>query len=367
MMRRYATLFALMAACLMWSCSSPDEGTQIECDDDQLYDHVDDVCVDRPATAPADAGGDVDAADSGEAGHDSGEDSSADTDAAEPDVSQDVSQDGSDDAADGGDVIDMEECDKDNDGAIAESCGGYDCDDNDPRRSPYLTEICDGIDNNCSGVVNDNIDCTFYAHSGTTLYKVDPFEKSANEVGAGLPNLLDIDTHPDGTLFGVSFDGLYRFDPWADDWVFQGDFGASVADPNGLAIDSDGTAFITSEDDLFSTDLHTGQATLLGSSDDFYSSGDCVVDKRDTLFVSSKHLDDGDDVLVQLSRSDGQGTQIGPTGFDNIFGLTAAWGTLYGLTSAGELIEIDRQSGQATLVHTFPNITFYGAASTPGR
>ena len=44
--------------------------------------------------------------------------------------------------------------DRDRDG---HSCG--DCDDTDPRIHPDMQEFCDGIDNNCSGVIDDHPDC----------------------------------------------------------------------------------------------------------------------------------------------------------------------------------------------------------------
>ncbi|MFP4598620.1 MAG: MopE-related protein [Persicimonas sp.] len=356
-----AALIALTAIFIGSACSS-DDGGQISCDADELYDHVAKTCVERPVSEPDDAGAD---------GQSDGADGDAQTsDRGDADADADGGSDGGDgsleDAADAEADIDLEECDKDNDGALAESCGGYDCDDNDPLRSPNHSEICDEIDNNCSGEVNDNIDCSFYAHSYNTLYEVDPFAKTATEVQTGLPSLQDIDTHPDGTLFGITRDGLYRFDEWADDWVHQGDFGIPIEDPNGLAIDSDGTAFITAGDTIYSADLHTGAAQTVGSTGSFYSSGDCVVNKRDTLFMTSKE-DGQPDELVQVSRQTGEGEAVGPTGFTNIFALTAAWGKLYGLTADGELVFIDQQTGEASLIHEFSDMTFWGAASTPNR
>lgn len=41
--------------------------------------------------------------------------------------------------------------DEDGDGAIR----GQDCDDHDPNRAQHLEERCDGIDNNCDGIVDD--------------------------------------------------------------------------------------------------------------------------------------------------------------------------------------------------------------------
>jgi hypothetical protein len=38
------------------------------------------------------------------------------------------------------------------------SCGG-DCDDGDPSTAPNLPEICDGLDNNCDGIVDEGTEC----------------------------------------------------------------------------------------------------------------------------------------------------------------------------------------------------------------
>jgi hypothetical protein len=49
-------------------------------------------------------------------------------------------------------------CDKDFDGHPGPQCDGTDCDD-DPTRFPGKTEMCNGIDDDCNGQVDDNCFC----------------------------------------------------------------------------------------------------------------------------------------------------------------------------------------------------------------
>lgn len=73
--------------------------------------------------------------------------------------------------------------DYDGDGYVeAENeCGiqGGDCDDTDPDVNPSATEICDGIDNNCDGNIDEGVTSTFYADAD-----VDGFGDADNSIEA---------------------------------------------------------------------------------------------------------------------------------------------------------------------------------------
>jgi len=45
--------------------------------------------------------------------------------------------------------------DADADGYLDQACGGTDCDDTDPEINPGADEVCDGVDNNCAGGIDE--------------------------------------------------------------------------------------------------------------------------------------------------------------------------------------------------------------------
>lgn len=257
-----------------------------------------------------------------------------------------------------------------------------DCDDNSRLRTPDGVEICDEVDNDCNELLNDGIECVFYAHgpegpdspenSQGQFFTVDPFKKKVTYISEILNtdgSLLDIDTSPDGIIYGISATSLYSYNRNLNAWVTVGDLQTSLQGANGLAIDRSGEAFATARAELYSVDLNSGVAQKLGDlTGNVNSSGDCVVNKGDVLFMTSKQDDPNlPDDLIKIDRTNNTTEKIGTTNHARIFGLTAAWGKLFGLTAGGELIEIDQRTGESTLIEKFDGRVFYGAASTPER
>ena len=269
-------------------------------------------------------------------------------------------------------------CDEDGDGYRALRCGGNDCDDSGIRDNPGAAERCDFVDNNCSGDNNEGIVCEFYALTGELdtgaagLYLVDPFRAvytRINDVPAGS---FDFDTTSDGTLYSMTAEALFRYDDGNDRWVNVANIAGEATNANGLAIDSGDVAYVTAENNVFEVDLNDGTIREIGQmgSDagvDFYSSGDCVVDKNDVLYVSSRYggFDDERDCLVRVDTATGRGTFLGVLSHDRVYGLTSAWGFMFGLTSSGELLNIDPVEGTSTLIGNLDELRFFGAASPP--
>ncbi|RDV37857.1 hypothetical protein DV096_12145 [Bradymonadaceae bacterium TMQ3] len=362
-------LLLLTSALLVGCGSDSTASTTPTCSADELLDQQANACVPRNGGDESDAGDDND------------------TDIA-PDV--DLEPDADDEPDTPG-----PECDADNDGVLSYACGGADCNDNDPFTYPGAIEICDGKDNTCNGLIDEGVSCSFFAHTSDGLYSINPFEGTADRESdlvdwdGNLVRLLDIDTHPNGVLFGVTRNDLYAFYDAENVWIrvaWMG--GADIGEPNGLAIDGFGTAYVTAENSFLKFDLAEVEALLneygfdemafddlvlspeeiIVTGDDTYiSSGDCVVNKQNTFYMTSKH-DREQDHLVEIDRSTGDAINRGPTGFDRIYGLTAGWSKLFGITSSGELLEINAADGSAELIHDFGDSKrWYGSASTPQR
>ena len=75
--------------------------------------------------------------------------------------------------------------DDDGDGFLSDE----DCDDNNAQINPSVEEICDGIDNNCSGQVDEGVLDIFYADS--------------DEDGYGNPNIEQSGELPDGYVSSI--------------------------------------------------------------------------------------------------------------------------------------------------------------------
>jgi hypothetical protein len=257
-------------------------------------------------------------------------------------------------------------CDVDGDGFYDLACGGDDCDDEAASIHPGASDICNFVDENCDGVLNDEVNCQVYTHTSSQLFLVDPFLATEELVGT-VPFILDFDTDIEGNLYGITSSFLYQFNDDSELWDTIGTFGGMDGSTNGFAINSLGQGFATSGNSLYKVELETGSAQLIGQfGENFNSSGDCVVNKSDRLFFSSNH-DSQSDYLVVVNTSTGEGTSVGRIGFKNVYGLTAAWGSMFGFTGSGDVIRINETTGEGELIHTFAGRSWWGAASSPNR
>ena len=115
------------------------------------------------------------------------------------------------------------------------------------QRQPDGTNVARSLMRTRWGQQQD-LDCSFWAHGPRRLFSVDPFEQVVEEIGPTTLDgrrisLFDIDIDPQGQLVGISSNQLIQLDNEG-----RGRTVARVRTPaniNGLAIDSEGTIFLT--------------------------------------------------------------------------------------------------------------------------
>jgi hypothetical protein len=255
--------------------------------------------------------------------------------------------------------------------ALAAACGNPD------RRSG--DQIDSGTSGSDSGQTTDSsqaLDVYVYAHSASTLYRVDPDTLAITMVGDfGWPNgsdqMTDIAIDKTGKMIGVSFGSVYAVDTATAaatllssslDGTFNG---LSFVPATQLGQTGDDVLVGTRNSDgkVFRIDPMTGAATEVGDmGGTFASSGDLVaVSGFGTMQTVTGG---GNDVLARLAPQTFAATAVGgDTGFGQIWGVAFWKNKVYGFTNGGDFILIDPATGRAQLV-SHNGINWWGAAVT---
>ena len=201
---------------------------------------------------------------------------------------------------------------------------------------------------------------TFIGDSQGNLYNYDSFTNSSVLIG-NTGSMFDIALNPiTNILYGISGSGnLFEIDQNDASTNLIGNTNNQI---NGLTFDNSGILYGSGGSGLFSIDLLSGAANLIGNGD-YISSGDIAFDNMGNLFLSS--TTGPDNSLWALDISSGVGTFLGDIGFDNVFGLDFIDNSLLGFTQFGETIEIDRLTGMGNFL--FDNeINAFGADGSGG-
>jgi hypothetical protein len=204
-----------------------------------------------------------------------------------------------------------------------------------------------------------------YAHSSSTLYKVDPDTLAVAMVGpfqwpaqVGSDQMTDLAINKDNVMVGISFGRVYRVDPTTAvttllSGTLAGDFnGLSFVPASMLGQTGDDVLVGTRNTDgvVFRIDPMTGAAQEVGNMGASYmSSGDLVAIAGFGTVQTT--LGAPWDNLTKLAPSTFAGTAAPmPTGFGQIWGLAYWKGKVFGFTQAGQFITIDPTTGKGTLV-----------------
>ncbi|MBX3160011.1 MAG: hypothetical protein KF773_28840 [Deltaproteobacteria bacterium] len=216
-----------------------------------------------------------------------------------------------------------------------------------------------------------------FAHSPSTLYRIDPDTLAVSTIGAfqwpngGSDQMTDLAINSDNVMIGISFGSVYRVDPAT---------AATTRLPGSLSGAFNGLSFVPAEmlgqtgpdvlvatrnDDgkVFRVDPMTGAADEVGNMGAaFQSSGDIVSVKNFGTVVTT--LGAPFDVLTKLTPVTFAGSPApSSTGFGQIWGVAFWKGTVFGFTQTGKFITINPNTGVATLVQD-NGPEWWGAAVT---
>lgn len=215
-----------------------------------------------------------------------------------------------------------------------------------------------------------------YAHTATTLYRVDPDTLQVQMVGdfnwgsVGSDQMTDLAIDKNGVMIGVSYSRVYRVDPSTAatsllSSSLSGTFnGLSFVPAEMLGLTGDDVLVGTENNDgkVFRIDPMTGSATEVGDMGPYSSSGDLVAianfGTMQTVPGSSG------DLLARLAPNTFAASPVGNgTGYSQLWGVAFFKDKIYGFSNTGAFVLIDPNTGAGSMVSN-SGIAWWGAAVT---
>lgn len=204
-----------------------------------------------------------------------------------------------------------------------------------------------------------------YAHSYQHLYAVDPDTLAVTLVGAfGWPLgyeselMTDIAVDADGKLVGISFGALYAIDAHTAECTHLADLARQSF--NGLSyLHRD-----TGPDLLVGTGLSgtlwqidptgaTAPAQIGAYGGQVISSGDLVSVAGFGTVATVKNGSEAD-YLARIDEATGTATILGPTGYNDIWGIGYWRNKVFGFVATNQFVLIDVTDGHADYISTGP-------------
>ena len=225
-----------------------------------------------------------------------------------------------------------------------------------------------------------------YAHSATTLYKIDTTTLSAvmvgNMTGLGGQSLTDLAVDKNDQMVGITLDKLYGIDSQTGTVTLIKDLSQSASGFTSLSYiptdinDPNSTDILVSANDqgaVYKIDPSTGAATMLGSYGTValgkvVSSGDLVGIRGLGIYATVNIGTEPNDYLAKIDPTTWKATPLGTgTGFKSIFGLGYWAGKFYGFVdggSSGKIISIDQNTGAGTVIGSGTQAWFGAGVTT---
>lgn len=214
----------------------------------------------------------------------------------------------------------------------------------------------------CGSLVNGNDNCFFYVVDNISqLFQVDPVTTAATLIGpTGFAGVTDI-AWDGSALYGIAGGNLIQINTATGAGTVVGPMSASG---NALEAGPGGVLYLMGGNNFYSVNKVTGAATLIGAMGaGFFSYGDLAWDPASSTMYGS--FTNGN--LGRIDISTGVASNIGPFGFNPVWGLDFCGAVMYGITAGGDLITVNQSSGAGTLVGNTGINNVYGLAAVETR
>jgi hypothetical protein len=193
---------------------------------------------------------------------------------------------------------------------------------------------------------------TIYAitfSSNSALYRLSPRSHKAAFKGNTGVELTDV-AFRGKTLYAISFTTLYRLSTTTGKVHDIGVLG--VSDANALIAQPRTNVLYGADQggNFFKVNPRTGHITMIGMfGNGLGSSGDLVF-AHGHLYASLFDSGSPNSLLATVNVRTGAAKVVGDTGFENVYGLVANQGALYGATFNGDFLSISPRTGHGKLI-----------------
>jgi WD40 repeat protein len=193
----------------------------------------------------------------------------------------------------------------------------------------------------------------YTSDSGNVLYTLNESTGIVEKIGRMSGSTMTDLAFDGEILYGVNFSRqLVEIDPKTANTITTYNVGASSI--NSLAISPDGKIFSAGSGfmgALYIINPNSNTPTHVG----YYgfglaSSGDLAFDPNGILYATVTKSGSSTDWLAQIDTTTGVADLIGPIGVRGLYGISFKCKVLYGVSSSGQLVEINTTTGKGTII-----------------